>query len=166
MKAFKVLTHFLASALAVSNAFTIRTNSALVTTRRISSPPQSKLNPECRKYIHSHLSMALDPHSIQSTVTDAIHGILSTGLSIADAAPDTSSSASSATDFSLLGEGNRGFSYYSTLALYALSFPGLWSTIKRSTNAKIKQKTYVSLGEAAPGGKSLRQQAAEIMACK
>ena len=34
-------------------------------------------------------------------------------------------------------------SYYSTLALYAMSFPGLWSTIKRSTTAKIKRKTYV-----------------------
>lgn len=34
-------------------------------------------------------------------------------------------------------------SYYSTLALYLISFPGLWSTIKRSTTAKIKKKTYV-----------------------
>ena len=34
-------------------------------------------------------------------------------------------------------------SYYTTLALYALSFPGLWSQIKPSTTAKVKRKTYV-----------------------
>jgi hypothetical protein len=34
-------------------------------------------------------------------------------------------------------------SYYTILGLYLLSFPGLWSTIKRSTTAKIKRKTYV-----------------------
>lgn len=56
------------------------------------------------------------------------------------------------------------FSYYTTLGLYALSFPGLWSQIKRSTAAKIKRKTYTSAGEAAEGGKEVRQQAGEIMA--
>lgn len=55
-------------------------------------------------------------------------------------------------------------SYYTTLALYVASFPGLWSQIKRSTSAKIKQKTFVSQGEAAENGKDLRQQAGEIMA--
>jgi hypothetical protein len=34
-------------------------------------------------------------------------------------------------------------SYYTTLALYLASFPGLWSQIKRSTKAKVKRKTYV-----------------------
>jgi hypothetical protein len=34
-------------------------------------------------------------------------------------------------------------SYYTTLALYVASFPGLWSQIKRSTTAKVKRKTYV-----------------------
>merc|ERR1712232_347827 len=55
-------------------------------------------------------------------------------------------------------------SYYTILALYGLSFPGLWSTIKRSTAAKMKRKTYVTAGENAQDGKSLRQQAGEIMA--
>merc|ERR1712071_377625 len=55
-------------------------------------------------------------------------------------------------------------SYYTTLALYVASFPGLWSQIKRSTKAKVKRKTYVSPGEATEGGKELRQQAGEIMA--
>lgn len=35
-------------------------------------------------------------------------------------------------------------SYYTILGLYALSFPGLWSTIKRSTKAKVKRKTFVT----------------------
>jgi hypothetical protein len=57
------------------------------------------------------------------------------------------------------------WSYYTTLSLYALSFPGLWSQIKRSTKAKLKRKTYVTIGDAVEGGKNLRQQAGEIMAC-
>lgn len=55
-------------------------------------------------------------------------------------------------------------SYYTTLGLYALSFPGIWSQVKRSTKAKTKRKTFVSEGEAATEGKDLRQQAGEIMA--
>ena len=58
-------------------------------------------------------------------------------------------------------------SYYTILGLYALSFPGLWSTIKRSTTAKVKRTTFVSPGPNSVGnGRSLRQQAGEIMACK
>lgn len=55
-------------------------------------------------------------------------------------------------------------SYYTILGLYVMSFPGIWSQVKRSTKAKIKRKTYVSDGEATAGGKDLRQQAGEIMA--
>merc|ERR1719223_1250992 len=55
-------------------------------------------------------------------------------------------------------------SYYTTLGLYAMSFPGVWSAIKRSTKAKTKRKTYVTPGEASEGGKDLRQTAGEIMA--
>jgi ABC-type dipeptide/oligopeptide/nickel transport system permease subunit len=55
-------------------------------------------------------------------------------------------------------------SYYTVLGLYVLSFPGLWSTITRSTAAKVKNKTFVTAGEAS-GGKGLREQAGEIMAC-
>lgn len=57
-------------------------------------------------------------------------------------------------------------SYYTVLGLYVMSFPGIWSQIKRSTKAKVKRKTYISDGEAVEGGKDLRQQAGEIMACK
>lgn len=55
-------------------------------------------------------------------------------------------------------------SYYTTLGLYVMSFPGLWSQVKRSTTAKLKRKTYISDGENIEGGKDLRQQAGEIMA--
>jgi len=57
-------------------------------------------------------------------------------------------------------------SYYTILGLYALSFPGIYSTVKRSTKAKMKRKTYVTKGETDKDGKSLREQAGEIMACK
>jgi Cofactor assembly of complex C subunit B len=59
-------------------------------------------------------------------------------------------------------------SYYTVLGLYLMSFPGVWSQIKRSTTAKIKRKTYVSPGEKSGSEKAmtLRQQAGEIMACK
>lgn len=58
------------------------------------------------------------------------------------------------------------YSYYTVLGLYVMSFPGIWSQVKRSTSAKIKRKTYVSAGEAAVSEdkKDLRQQAGEIMA--
>mmetsp|Transcript_13842 Transcript_13842/g.32334 ORF Transcript_13842/g.32334 Transcript_13842/m.32334 type:complete len:271 (-) Transcript_13842:4347-5159(-) len=55
-------------------------------------------------------------------------------------------------------------SYYVILGLYLFSFPGLWSTIKRSTKAKVKRKTYVSKGPNETDGKGLREQAGEIMA--
>ena len=61
-------------------------------------------------------------------------------------------------------------SYYTILGLYLLSFPGLWSTIKRSTKAKVVTKTFETPGINATDtnaeGKGLRQQAGEIMACK
>lgn len=88
---------------------------------------------------------AIDPASF----TDAVSS-LATAL---DAPPETA------------GISYSKASYYTILGLYLMSFPGLWSTIKRSTAAKVKRKTFVGEGEAA-GGKSLREQAGEIMACK
>jgi hypothetical protein len=66
-------------------------------------------------------------------------------------------------------------SYYSVLGLYLLSFPGLWSTVKRSTKAKMKRKEFVVPGvnvaatsaassSAQAVGQTLRQTAGEIMA--
>ena len=59
-------------------------------------------------------------------------------------------------------------SYFTILGLYLMSFPGVWSTIKRSTKAKVKRKTFVTKGENASTGtgKTLREEAGGIMACK
>jgi len=86
---------------------------------------------------------------------------------VTQAAPAvTKAVAKSATDVSTSGPSGSysKVSYYTTLALYAASFPGLWSQIKRSTSAKMKQKTYVSPGANSFDGKTQREQAGEIMA--
>eukprot|EP00252_Welwitschia_mirabilis_P025317 TRINITY_DN7859_c0_g2_i1.p1 TRINITY_DN7859_c0_g2~~TRINITY_DN7859_c0_g2_i1.p1 ORF type:complete len:269 (+),score=38.18 TRINITY_DN7859_c0_g2_i1:144-950(+) len=62
--------------------------------------------------------------------------------------------------FSLASE-NTGYSeasYYTSLGLFVLSLPGLWSLIKRSTKSKIVQKTFV-----VDNVKSPSQVAGEIM---
>lgn len=57
-------------------------------------------------------------------------------------------------------------SLYATLALYAISFPGLYSLVKRSVKIKFKQRTYELAGPNATtaDAKPVRQVAAEIMA--
>lgn len=110
-------------------------------------------------------------------ISDAADAVLSTASDVADtvAATDVSAVANEAAASTSSIAEPTGFnptyskaSYYTTLALYLATFPGLWSQIKRSTKAKVKRKTYVSDGEMAPGGKGkeLRQQAGEIMACE
>eukprot|EP00978_Attheya_sp_CCMP212_P003917 scaffold8359_cov53-Attheya_sp.AAC.2 len=104
------------------------------------------------------------------SVVDPSHFLETASLWLSDAAADLADPSSSAP----VNVGDAAFStdpvtyskasYYTTLGLYALSFPGLWSQIKRSTAAKTKRKTFVSSGEAVEGGKDLRQQAGEIMA--
>ncbi|CAM9849083.1 unnamed protein product [Ascophyllum nodosum] len=70
----------------------------------------------------------------------------------------------------LLGEeasiGYSKFSYYTTLGLYALSFPGLWSVVKRATKTKYKDATYEIPGPASSeeGAESVKQTAAKIIA--
>lgn len=53
-------------------------------------------------------------------------------------------------------------SYYGTLGLYAVSLPGLYSTITRAVKFKPIQKVYVAPGPAA--GREVRQTAGEISA--
>lgn len=50
-------------------------------------------------------------------------------------------------------------SYYTSLGLFVISVPGLWSLIKRSVKSKIVQKTYVGEGEK----KAPNQVAGEIL---
>lgn len=93
----------------------------------------------------------------QLHLMDPLHslGEVMSSLSIADAADGVP------------GESTYSrVSYYTVLGLYVMSFPGIWSQVKRSTSAKVKRKTYISPGENAKDGKDLRQQAGEIMACE
>jgi len=55
-------------------------------------------------------------------------------------------------------------SYYTTLGLYLISFPGLLSLVSRSVKAKNVQKVYEVPGPAAEGEPSMKQLAAEIVA--
>ena len=70
-----------------------------------------------------------------STAVDAVASVSSQ-----DAVAEAASSVTQPDGFS---PSYSKASYYTTLALYAASFPGLWSQVKRSTKAKIKRKTYV-----------------------
>ena len=122
--------------------------------------PQGVL-PKLHRDASGKLSM-IDP----AAHVDLIHSTASLlpSLSLSDAV-DTPELAGAAS--TIPGSGGVGYSkasYYTTLGLYVLSFPGIWSQIKRSTSAKVKRKTFVSDGEAASDGKDLRQQAGEIMA--
>jgi Cofactor assembly of complex C subunit B len=131
---------------------------------------------------------AMQEHSMETIVS-------SSGSTwwLATAAAATAAADSAATQAQPPEAGGISYSqtsYYTILALYTLSFPGLWSTIQRSTTAKVKRMTFVTPGENAPSvatttmnnkttlssseqdgtkpnkpGLSLRQQAGEIMAC-
>ncbi|KAJ0988729.1 hypothetical protein J5N97_007085 [Dioscorea zingiberensis] len=56
------------------------------------------------------------------------------------------------------GVGYSEASYYTSLGLFVISVPGLWSLIKRSVKSKIVQKTFVKEGSAPPN-----QVAGEIL---
>ena len=80
-----------------------------------------------------------------------------------DALASVASSFQTAYDF----QGFQGSyaSLYATLGLYILSFPGLWSTIKRATKVALVQKTYEFPGEkAAVEGRPMREIAGDVMA--
>ncbi|XP_059669916.1 protein COFACTOR ASSEMBLY OF COMPLEX C SUBUNIT B CCB1, chloroplastic [Cornus florida] len=56
--------------------------------------------------------------------------------------------------------GYSSASYYTSLGLFVISVPGLWSLIKRSVKSKIVQKTFIREGE---GKKVPNQLAGEIL---
>ena len=62
------------------------------------------------------------------------------------------------------GSGFAATSYYTTLALFVLSFPGVYSLVKRSVKAKVVRKTYEVAGPAATGGRPTRELAGDIVA--
>eukprot|EP00897_Mesotaenium_endlicherianum_P006025 jgi/Mesen1/5450/ME000273S04691 len=60
------------------------------------------------------------------------------------------------------GPGYSQASYYTSLGLFILSVPGVWSLIKRSAKSKIVKKTFEAPGPAAPNAKPLSQLAGEV----
>ena len=62
------------------------------------------------------------------------------------------------------GQGFSSASYYTTLILYVLSFPGLYSLVKRSVKAKVVRKTYEVAGPGATNGRATRELAGDIVA--
>eukprot|EP00584_Thalassiosira_punctigera_P003465 CAMPEP_0172528524 /NCGR_PEP_ID=MMETSP1067-20121228/2896_1 /TAXON_ID=265564 ORGANISM="Thalassiosira punctigera, Strain Tpunct2005C2" /NCGR_SAMPLE_ID=MMETSP1067 /ASSEMBLY_ACC=CAM_ASM_000444 /LENGTH=287 /DNA_ID=CAMNT_0013312455 /DNA_START=41 /DNA_END=904 /DNA_ORIENTATION=+ len=140
----------------------------LLATARAFAPP---LSTSARSPRTTSSSLPLSPYDISFLIADASEAVADVASAAVDAVVsnvdgDAASTAaegasSAATDFT---PSFSKASYYTTLALYAASFPGLWSQIKRSTKAKVKRKTYVSDGEGSKDGKDLRQQAGEIMA--
>jgi hypothetical protein len=62
------------------------------------------------------------------------------------------------------GSGFSSLSYYTTLFLYVVSFPGVYSLVKRSVKAKVVRKTYEVLGPASDGGRPTRELAGDIVA--
>jgi hypothetical protein len=89
-------------------------------------------------------------HDVTPHVSDLINILLSPDALDASAASEAVSSLADPAAADVANEASDSFlptyskaSYYTTLALYVASFPGLWSQIKRSTKAKVKRKTYV-----------------------
>lgn len=96
---------------------------------------------------HQSKSLSLSPSDISFLIADAADAVANVASTAVDA---VTSSDPTDTVTSAVEEAATSFaptyskaSYYTTLGLYALSFPGLWSQIKRSTKAKVKRKTYV-----------------------
>ncbi|KAK3039155.1 hypothetical protein RJ639_028901 [Escallonia herrerae] len=68
-----------------------------------------------------------------------------------------------ASSFFLLAADTAGYStasYYTSLGLFVISVPGLWSLIKRSVKSKVVKKTFIGEGE---GKKVPNQAAGEIL---
>ena len=67
----------------------------------------------------------------------------------------------------MLADDGSGFSqasYYTTLALFVVSFPGVYSLVTRSVKSKIVRRTYEVAGPAVPGGRQTREIAGDIVA--
>lgn len=64
--------------------------------------------------------------------------------------------ASSATDSAAVAPAYAQSSYYATLGLFVITFPGLWSLVKRSVAYSPIRKTYVTSGPQQ--GKEVRSK--------
>lgn len=113
-----------------------------------------------------------DAADVITDAADVITGAANVIPDASDAISDVVSSTAAATPpveasaFVPIKPSYSKWSYYTTLGVYILSFPGIYSQVTRSTKAKLKKKTYVSPGQNSDeeGAKDQRQQAGEIMA--
>lgn len=144
--------------------------SSLLCILATSATTSSAFAPVAKTAASTRTAQKLSVNDFSLLISDAADAVLSTASDVVDTAADVAVEASSSASVAEPTGFNPTYSkasYYTTLALYLATFPGLWSQIKRSTKAKVKRKTYVSDGEMAEGGgKELRQQAGEIMACE
>merc|ERR1719247_3145322 len=62
------------------------------------------------------------------------------------------------------GGGFAQVSFYTILFLYVVSFPGVYSLVKRSVKSKVVRKVYEVAGPAATGGRPTRELAGDIVA--
>ena len=95
------------------------------------SPPRSSLS-------RSPALSDIAPH-----IADLANILLANDIDTSEAVSTLTDSSSAASEGATFLPTYSKASYYTTLALYVASFPGLWSQIKRSTKAKVKRKTYV-----------------------
>ncbi len=104
-------------------------------------PSKSRLNRARSSSPQKQSFSPLASFDASSLISDAADAV---------AAASSATYATDAISSAAVDDGSKSFtptysnaSYYTTLALYVASFPGLWSQIKRSTKAKVKRKTYV-----------------------
>lgn len=93
--------------------------------------------------------------SVTTAQMEAVQGAIDAVQLFADAAASGVTSSGFKPSYS-------SNSYYATLGLFVLSFPGAWSLIKRSVQYKPIRKVFTTDGPAK--GKEVRQTAAEITA--
>ncbi|CAL5370345.1 unnamed protein product [Camellia sinensis] len=115
------------------------------------------------------VSSLMDPLSYSSDSSAAItnvHHLMMTMITshvpvpVPVPVPSSSRSLLLLADSAAASGGYSLASYYTSLGLFVISVPGLWSLIKRSVKSKIVEKTYIGEGE---GKKMPNQVAGEIL---
>ncbi|KAF5961834.1 hypothetical protein HYC85_003043 [Camellia sinensis] len=113
------------------------------------------------------VSSLMDPLSYSSDSSAAItnvHHLMMTMIMshvpVPVPVPSSSRSLLLLADSAAASGGYSLASYYTSLGLFVISVPGLWSLIKRSVKSKIVEKTYIGEGE---GKKMPNQVAGEIL---
>eukprot|EP00956_Cyclotella_meneghiniana_P032898 scaffold92017_cov77-Cyclotella_meneghiniana.AAC.1 len=105
----------------------------------ISSPIINGFAPPSKPFSRSSVLRDVTTH-----INDLlVNTLLSTNLDASDAVSPLANPSAPIEASDSFAPSYSKASYYTTLALYVASFPGLWSQIKRSTTAKVKRKTYV-----------------------